>query len=32
VIVDRISPLEGVPEALRRIENREVFGKLVVTP
>jgi alcohol dehydrogenase len=32
VIVDRIFPLEGVPEALRRIENREVFGKLVVTP
>ena len=24
--------LEGVPEALRRIENRQVFGKIVVTP
>ena len=32
VIVDRTLPLEDAPEALRQIENREVFGKLVVTP
>lgn len=32
VIVDQTFPLEEAPEALRRIENREVFGKLVVTP
>jgi alcohol dehydrogenase len=32
VIVERTFPLEEVPEALRQIENREVFGKLVVTP
>jgi alcohol dehydrogenase len=32
VIVDRTFPLEEVAEALRQIENREVFGKLVMTP
>ena len=32
VIVDRIFRLEDAPEGLRRLENREVFGKLVVTP
>ena len=32
VIVDRTFRLEDAPEALRQIENREVFGKLVVTP
>ena len=32
VIVERTFPLEEAPEALRQIENREVFGKLVVTP
>jgi len=32
VIVDRTFTLEDAAEALRRIENREVFGKLVVTP
>jgi alcohol dehydrogenase len=32
VIVDRTLPLEDAAEALRLIENREVFGKLVVTP
>ena len=32
VIVDRTFPLEDAAEALRRIENRDVFGKLVVTP
>lgn len=31
-VVDRTFPLEQACEALRRIENREVFGKLVVTP
>jgi len=32
VIVDRTFRLEDASEALRRIENREVFGKVVVTP
>ena len=32
VIVDRTFPLEDAAEALRQLENREVFGKLVVTP
>lgn len=32
VIVDRTFRLEDVPEALRQLENREVFGKLMVTP
>ena len=32
VVVDRTFRLEDAPEALRQIENREVFGKLVVTP
>ena len=32
VIVDRTFRLEDAPEALRQLENREVFGKLVVTP
>lgn len=32
VIVDRTFRLEDAPEGLRRLENREVFGKLVVTP
>ena len=32
VIVERTFPLEEASEALRQIENREVFGKLVVTP
>jgi alcohol dehydrogenase len=32
VVVDRTFPLEDAAEALRQIENREVFGKLVVTP
>jgi len=31
-VVESTFPLEGVPEALRRIENRQVFGKIVVTP
>ena len=32
VIVDRTFRLEDAPEALRQLENREVLGKLVVTP
>ena len=32
VVVDRTFPLEEAAEALRQIANREVFGKLVVTP
>ena len=32
VVVDRTVCLENAREALRQIENREVFGKLVVTP
>ncbi len=31
-IVDSVLPLSEVGEAHRRIENREVFGKLVLTP
>jgi len=32
VVVDGTFPLEEAKEALRRVEDREVFGKLVVTP
>jgi alcohol dehydrogenase len=32
VIVDQTFRLEDAPEALRQLENRQVFGKLVVTP
>src|SRR5262252_671845 len=32
VIVDRTFRLEETPEALQQLENREVLGKLVVTP
>ena len=31
-IIDAVLPLSEVGEAHRRIENREVFGKLVLTP
>jgi len=31
-VVDEILPLERAAEGLRMIENREVFGKVVVTP
>ena len=31
-VVDETFPLERAAEALDRIENRQVFGKLVVTP
>ena len=32
VVIDDIYPLERAPEALARIEDRQVFGKAVVTP
>jgi alcohol dehydrogenase len=32
VLIDRTYPLEEATEALRVIEDREVFGKVVVTP
>ncbi|HSU87994.1 MAG TPA: zinc-binding dehydrogenase [Terriglobia bacterium] len=31
-IIDKVLPLERAVEGLRMIENREVFGKIVVTP
>ena len=31
-VVDEVFPLKRAPEALMRLENRQVFGKLVVTP
>ena len=31
-VVDSTFPLDQAPEALRRIEDRESFGKLVITP
>jgi len=31
-VIDEVLPLERAPEALMRLENRQVFGKLVVTP
>jgi NADPH:quinone reductase-like Zn-dependent oxidoreductase len=30
-VLDTVTPLEGFAEALRRLESRQVFGKLVVT-
>jgi alcohol dehydrogenase len=32
VLIDKILPLEQTAEALRIVEDREVFGKVVVTP
>ena len=32
VLIDKIYPLSGAREALRVIEDREVFGKVVVAP
>ena len=32
VLVDQVFPLEQAREALRVIEDREVFGKIVVAP
>lgn len=31
-VIDRVLPLEEAPEALRLIEDREVIGKVIVTP
>jgi alcohol dehydrogenase len=31
-VVDGVYPLERAAEALERLENRQVFGKLVVVP
>jgi alcohol dehydrogenase len=31
-VIDKVLPLEKAAEGLRLIENREVFGKVVVTP
>jgi alcohol dehydrogenase len=31
-VIDKVLPLERAVEGLRMIENREVFGKVVVTP
>jgi NADPH:quinone reductase-like Zn-dependent oxidoreductase len=31
-VVDATYPLERAPEALARLENRDVFGKLVIVP
>jgi alcohol dehydrogenase len=31
-VVDATYPLEGAPEALSRLENRDVFGKQVIVP
>jgi len=31
-VVDAIYPLERAAEALARLENRDVFGKLVIVP
>jgi alcohol dehydrogenase len=31
-VIDRVIPLDQIREAERRMEAREVFGKIVVTP
>jgi alcohol dehydrogenase len=31
-VVDAIYPLQRAAEALARLENRDVFGKLVIVP
>lgn len=31
-VIDQVYPLAEVAEAMRRIEDREVFGKIIVTP
>jgi alcohol dehydrogenase len=31
-VIDKVMPLEEIREAERMIEDREVFGKIVVTP
>jgi hypothetical protein len=30
-VLDTVTPLEGFADALKRLESRQVFGKLVVT-
>jgi alcohol dehydrogenase len=31
-VIDEVLPLERAAEGLRLIENREVFGKVIITP
>ncbi len=31
-VIDSVVPLDGAIDALRRIENRNVIGKIIVTP
>ena len=31
-VIDEVLPLEGSVEGLRRIEDREVFGKIIIAP
>jgi alcohol dehydrogenase len=31
-VIDRVVPLEGAVEGLRLVQDREVIGKVVVTP
>lgn len=31
-VIDRVLPLEDIKEAHRLIEEREVFGKIIITP
>jgi alcohol dehydrogenase len=31
-VIDKVLPLESIREAERLMEEREVFGKIVVTP
>ena len=31
-VIDKVFPLESAVEGLRMMENREVFGKVVITP
>jgi alcohol dehydrogenase len=31
-VIDKVLPLEQAAEGLRLIEDREVFGKVIVTP
>jgi alcohol dehydrogenase len=31
-VIDEVLPLERAADGLRLIENREVFGKVIITP
>jgi alcohol dehydrogenase len=31
-VIDEVLPLERAAEGLKLIENREVFGKVIITP